>query len=77
MNKRLKEKIEEALSSVVPITAIVLLLSFTMAPMPVSSLMLFLVGALLLIVGVGLFSLGGSFHCALSSACLSPLPSRT
>ena len=40
MNKRLKEKIEEALSSVVPITAIVLLLSFTMAPMPVSSLML-------------------------------------
>ncbi len=58
MNKRLKEKIEEALSSVVPITAIVLLLSFTMAPMPVSSLMLFLVGALLLIVGVGLFSLG-------------------
>ena len=58
MNKRLKEMIEEALSSVVPITAIVLLLSFTMAPMPVSSLMLFLVGALLLIVGVGLFSLG-------------------
>ena len=37
MNKRLKEKIEEALSSVVPITAIVLLLSFTMAPMPVCS----------------------------------------
>ncbi len=58
MNKRLKEKVMEALSSVVPITVIVLLLSFTMAPMPVSSLMLFLVGALLLIVGVGLFSLG-------------------
>ena len=58
MNKRLKEKIGEALSSVLPITGIVLLLSFTMAPMPVSSLMLFLIGALLLIVGVGLFSLG-------------------
>lgn len=58
MNKRLKEKILEALQSVVPITAIVLLLSFTMAPMPVASLMLFLCGALLLIVGVGLFSLG-------------------
>ena len=58
MNKRLKEKILEALRSVVPITAIVLVLSFTMAPMPVASLMLFLCGALLLIVGVGLFSLG-------------------
>ena len=58
MNKKLKEKVMEALSSVVPITAIVLLLSFTMAPMPVASLILFLVGALLLIVGVGFFSLG-------------------
>ena len=58
MNKKLKEKIMEALSSVVPITAIVLLLSLTAAPMPVASLMLFLVGAVLLILGVGFFSLG-------------------
>ena len=35
-----------------------LVLSLTLAPMPVSSLMLFLVGALLLIVGVGLFNIG-------------------
>lgn len=58
MNKKLKEKILEALSSVVPITAIVLILSLTAAPMPVASLILFLVGAMLLIVGVGFFSLG-------------------
>ena len=58
MNKKLKEKVLEALSSVLPITGIVLILSFTAAPMPVASLMLFLVGALLLIVGVGFFSLG-------------------
>ncbi len=58
MNQKLKEKTLEAVSAVLPITAIVLLLSFTMAPMPVSSLMLFLCGALLLIVGVGFFSLG-------------------
>ena len=58
MNKKLKEKVMEALSSVVPITGIVLVLSFTVAPMPVASLMLFLVGAVLLIVGVGFFSLG-------------------
>ena len=58
MNKKLKEKVLEALTSVVPITGIVLILSFTVAPMPVASLMLFLVGAVLLIVGVGFFSLG-------------------
>ena len=58
MNKKLKEKVLEALASVVPITGIVLVLSFTVAPMPVASLMLFLVGAVLLIVGVGFFSLG-------------------
>ena len=58
MNKKLKEKVLEARTSVVPITGIVLILSFTVAPMPVASLMLFLVGAVLLIVGVGFFSLG-------------------
>ena len=42
-----------------PITAIVLLLSFTLAPeMPVGTLVMFLLGAILLIVGMGLFSLG-------------------
>ena len=58
MNKQLKEKTREALTSVLPITCIVLVLSLTLAPMPVSSLMLFLVGALLLIAGVGLFNIG-------------------
>ena len=42
-----------------PITDIVLLLSFTLAPeMPVGTLVMFLLGAILLIVGMGLFSLG-------------------
>ncbi len=42
-----------------PITAIVVLLSFTLAPeMPVGTLMMFLLGAILLVVGMGLFSLG-------------------
>ena len=48
MNKRLKEKIEEALSSVVPITAIVLLLSISIAPLTPGALILFLFGAVLL-----------------------------
>ena len=42
-----------------PITAIVLALSFTLAPdMPAGTLMMFLLGAILLIVGMGFFSLG-------------------
>lgn len=58
MNKILKEKAVEALSSVLPITLIVLLLSITITPMPVGTLVLYLVGAVLLIVGMAFFSLG-------------------
>lgn len=58
MNEKLKEKIKESLSSVLPITVIVLLLSITLAPLEVGTLTLFLTGAVLLIVGIGLFQLG-------------------
>ena len=37
MNKILKEKISESVSSVLPITIIVLLLSVTITPMPVGT----------------------------------------
>lgn len=58
MNKILKEKISESVSSVLPITIIVLLLSVTITPIPVGTMVLFLTGAALLIVGMALFSLG-------------------
>lgn len=59
MRKNLKAKIMESLSSVLPITVIVLIMSFTLAPqMPIGTLMMFLLGAVLLILGMGLFSLG-------------------
>ena len=58
MRQKLKEKISESLSSVLPITIIVLILSFTLAPMPTGTLMMFLLGAAMLIVGMGFFSLG-------------------
>ena len=54
----LKEKIHEALASVVPITLIVLALSFSLAPLPLNIMALFIGGAVLLILGMGLFSLG-------------------
>ena len=58
MNEKLKEKIRESLSSVLPITMIVLLLSVTLVPMQISTLALFLTGAVLLIIGMGFFQLG-------------------
>ena len=58
INPQLMEKIQESLSSVLPITAIVLLLCITIAPVQPGTLVLFLFGAVLLIIGIGLFTLG-------------------
>ena len=58
MNKILKEKLNEALTSVLPITLIVILLSVTITPMPIGTIALFLVGAVMLIVGMAFFQLG-------------------
>jgi hypothetical protein len=58
MNKILKAKIIEAFVSVLPITAIVLLASVVLTPMPTGTILIFLVGAALLIIGMGFFSLG-------------------
>jgi hypothetical protein len=58
MNKILKEKIMEAFSSVLPITAIVLIASVILVPMPAGTILMFLAGAALLIIGMGFFTLG-------------------
>ena len=54
----LGEKTREALASVLPITAIVLALCFTISPVPTDVLLAFLAGAVLLILGMGFFTLG-------------------
>lgn len=58
MNVKLKEKIRESLSAVLPITGIVLMLSIFLIPMELGSVVMFLTGALMLIVGMGFFQLG-------------------
>lgn len=58
MNKILREKINEAFTAVLPITAIVLALSILLVPMSVGTIIMFLMGAFLLIVGMGFFTLG-------------------
>lgn len=58
LNKKLIKQTKEALTSVLPITIIVLLLDFTFVPMPFHIRISFLIGSLLLIVGMGLFTQG-------------------
>jgi hypothetical protein len=58
MNKILKEKIMEAFSSVLPITAIVLIVSVVLVPMPSGTVLMFMAGSTLLIIGMGFFTLG-------------------
>ena len=53
----LLEKLNEALKAVLPIMGIVLILSFTIAPLPSGILLLFLFGGILLILGM-MFSSG-------------------
>lgn len=55
---KLQEKLQEAINAALPIIAIVLFLSLTIAPVPTSILLAFLFGSLLLIFGMMFFSLG-------------------
>ena len=51
-------KMREAISSVLPLTAIVLVLHLFLTPLPTGTLVTFLAGALLLILGMALFTMG-------------------
>lgn len=66
LNPKLKEKIAESLSAVLPITFIVLAVSVFLVPMDTGTVVMFFVGALMLIVGMGMFQLG-------SEMAMSPL----
>ena len=54
----LREKWKESLTSVLPITLLVFLIGFFLVPVPNGAMMAFVVGAVLLILGMGLFTLG-------------------
>ncbi len=60
------ETLKEILSSVLPITIIVLLLNFTLTPLETPLLMRFLIGALLIIAGLVIFLTGVDI-------CITPL----
>lgn len=52
------DKIKESFSSVLPVALIVLILCFTLTPIPSGMFLAFVMGTLLLVVGMGLFTLG-------------------
>ena len=68
---RLKKKLEESLRAVLPIIGIVLVLSFTIAPITPSILLSFLVGAVFLIIGMMFFTLGADMSMTLMGARLA------
>ncbi len=57
-NELLMEKVYESVASVLPITVIVLVLSISIAPLTPGTWTLFFFGALMLIFGMGFFTLG-------------------
>lgn len=57
-NSKMHSKMSEALAAVVPVIVIVLLLSFTIAPVTPSILLSFLMGAVFVMVGMMLFTFG-------------------
>lgn len=58
MKDLLKEKTLESLAAVAPITVIVLLISMFLIPMDLGMIVMFMVGAVFLVIGMGLFQMG-------------------
>lgn len=61
---KLHEKLKESLRAVLPVDGIVLLLSFTIAPISPGVLMAFIIGSVFLIIGMMFFSLGAELAMA-------------
>ena len=62
MLELLFEKFKESFLSVVPIIAIVLVLNYTIAPLPFWSLVLFLISAFVMVLGIALLILALIFR---------------
>ena len=56
--KLLIEKLQESINSILPITAIVAAVSFLFVPIPSGLMLAFLLGAVHMILGMGMFSVG-------------------
>ena len=62
--KSLKEKLNESVRAVLPVTLIVLLMGFTIAPKPVDISLMFVLGAGFIVLGIAIFALGAEMAMA-------------
>ena len=58
LKERLNEKLKEAVNAVLPIIVIVMALCFTIVPVSTDTMLEFLVGAVMLVIGMMFFTLG-------------------
>ena len=58
VKSRLNEKMREGVAAVLPIALIVMVLCFTITPIPTDLMLAFVIGTVMLIVGMGLFTYG-------------------
>lgn len=76
-NPRLQLKLREALAALLPVTAIVLVLCFSVVPVSPGVLLSFLVGALFVTAGMMLFSLGAEMSMTLMGEKVGARITRT
>lgn len=58
LRENIKEKLKESIIAVLPISAIVALLCFSITPVSTDVFIMFVVGAVMLVIGMALFNLG-------------------
>ncbi|MBR0164082.1 MAG: DUF1538 domain-containing protein [Lachnospiraceae bacterium] len=77
MHNVLREKMKEAVGSVLPIALIVAAICFTIAPVPTDLMLSFVIGTVLLIAGLGLFSYGSEVSVTRMGAHIGARLTRT
>lgn len=65
MKENIMLKIKESLTAVIPISLIIAILSFTITPLATDVIVEFIIGAIMLIVGTGLFTLGAEMSMSI------------
>lgn len=65
MKENILLKIKESLSAVIPISLIIAILSFTITPLATDVIVEFIIGAMMLIVGTGFFTLGAEMSMSI------------
>lgn len=65
MKENIILKIKESLMSVIPISLIIAILSFTVTPLDTDVIVKFIMGAIMLIVGTGFFTLGAEMSMSI------------